>query len=327
MAGSEAKCCGVFKPRGHEDKDYEDIQEFEDLVKHYDANEYTLRKATTSLANQLEDHANVNNRSYEISSLSAVLLVRIVNFIIASELCRPLDCVLSEMFEVLHFIEGKMSFGGCDFEHKMKRFKIAKAAFAGKNFNVFVNIHSAASVAMSVMTSSGSQKNMNLELARTFMVRLKEFLPDDFVRDELVIITSFLLARDYNSIEGLYRYMEHLFVDMLNKFLTQLPSASFKKVVESVPEDYEKTLRFALKILGKVEPIEKLVTWSFPIGINVTDLITDGAQAQAQPLEINLITASNTFSSTDDTNFITASNTFTSNDDSNQDEIIEVEVE
>ncbi|KAK9132380.1 hypothetical protein Scep_011908 [Stephania cephalantha] len=184
MEGShDPTCCGMCKPRG--DQDCEDITEFEDLIKIYNANEWSLRKgvkdlkklleakenkatelfrlftrtpptpAKNSLVNQLEHHARVKNGPYEISSLSVVLLVRIINATIPSQLCQHLDGVLSEMFEVIHFIEGKMSFGAYDFEHKrMKRFKIAKAAFEGKDFARFVDNDSAVSAAITRLRGS-----------------------------------------------------------------------------------------------------------------------------------------------------------------------------
>ncbi|KAK9150800.1 hypothetical protein Syun_009109 [Stephania yunnanensis] len=317
MEGSDTTCCGMCKPRG--DQDCEDITEFEDLIKTYNANEWSLRKgvkdlkklleakenkatelfrlftrtppppAKNSLVNQLEHHARVKNGPYEISSLSVVLLVRIINATIPSQLCQHLDGVLSEMFEVIHFIEGKMSFGAYDFEHqRMKRFKIAKAAFEGEDFARFVDNDSAVSAAITRLRGSDFQTGAYLKLARSLLKHLKLALPQDFVQDELVIITSFLLTREYGSTERLYSFMEQLFVDMLSKLLTQLPNAIFKDIVESVPEDYEKALRSALKNLSKVEPIEPLVTWSY-VGTNITNLAND--RAQAQPLESNFITA------------------------------------
>ncbi|KAK9159652.1 hypothetical protein Syun_005993 [Stephania yunnanensis] len=80
------------------------------------------------LINQLKysTHSD-NNKAYEVSSLSVVLLARIAT--VCSHSAPSLSAVLSDIFEVIHFVEMKMN-SSTSFQNK-KKSKFAKAAFQG----------------------------------------------------------------------------------------------------------------------------------------------------------------------------------------------------
>ncbi|KAK9116318.1 hypothetical protein Sjap_015265 [Stephania japonica] len=80
--------------------------------------------------NQLKDFAN-RNKAYEVSSLSLVLVARIATVCKDYSLRGSLRIVLSEIFEVIHFVERKMN--STSFENKNKS-KFAKAALKGPSF-------------------------------------------------------------------------------------------------------------------------------------------------------------------------------------------------
>ncbi|KAK9116320.1 hypothetical protein Sjap_015267 [Stephania japonica] len=78
------------------------------------------------LINQLKDFAN-GKKAYEVSSLSLVLLARIAT-VSDSALGASLSTVLSEIYELIHFIGRKMS--SSSFENKQKCV-LANAALEG----------------------------------------------------------------------------------------------------------------------------------------------------------------------------------------------------
>ncbi|KAK9138652.1 hypothetical protein Sjap_009246 [Stephania japonica] len=125
-----------------------------------------------------------------------------------------LSTVLSEIFEVIQFVERKMRF--TSFKNKMK-YKLAKAAMEGPSprdslLKVF-----------NISDIEASQLNNDIHQVIDVLGGLKGALPDDIVKEELEIITDFIRHRNLRSIQQIHDYIEHLFVDMLNEFLTQLP--------------------------------------------------------------------------------------------------------
>ncbi|KAK9116410.1 hypothetical protein Sjap_015357 [Stephania japonica] len=222
----------------------------------------------------LKDLANAN-KAYEVSSLSMVLLARIAT--VCSDSApgnASLSTVLTEIFEVIQFVERKMRF--TSFKNKMK-YKLAKAAMEGPSsrdnlLKVF-----------NISDTEASQLNNDIHQVIDVLGGLKGALPDDIVKEELEIITDFIRHRNLRSIQQIHDYIEHLFVDMLNEFLTQLPNAIYKEITESSLEDYEKVIRFSLKLLCKVESVEAFVQWSYdsyPIGTNIKTLITNGSNGE-----------------------------------------------
>ncbi|KAK9159665.1 hypothetical protein Syun_006006 [Stephania yunnanensis] len=224
-----------------------------------------------TLLHKLKDFANYN-KAYEVSSHSMVLLVRIATVCVDSTRSGPLRTILSEIFEVAHFVERKMS--STSFENK-KKSKLAKAAFEGPSSrNDLLKV-------FKISNDEALQSCYNVDRTIAIVKRLKDALPEDLVREELGILTSFIQHQNYRSVDELYGYIEQLFVNMLNEFLSQLPNAIYKEIIESNPEVYEEVIRFSLKLLCKVEALEPFVQWSYPIGTNINNLITDSLQTIA----------------------------------------------
>ncbi|KAK9081304.1 hypothetical protein Syun_030667 [Stephania yunnanensis] len=258
-------------------KSVEDMKKWMELNKKNVLNSNIKRLLSDSpqleetLLHKLKDFANYN-KAYEVSSHSMVLLVRIATICVDYTRSGPLRTILSEIFEVVHFVERKMS--STSFENKNKS-KLAKAAFEGPSSrNDLLKV-------FKIPYSEALQSCYNLDRTIAIVKRLKDALPEDLVREELGILTSFIKHQNYRSVEELYGYIEQLFVNMLNEFLSQLPNAIYKEIIESNPEVYEEVIRFSLKLLCKVEALEAFVQWSYPIGTNINNLITDTLQTMA----------------------------------------------
>ncbi|KAK9141190.1 hypothetical protein Scep_010871 [Stephania cephalantha] len=99
-------------------------------------------------------------------------------------------------------------------------------------------------------------------------------MSDDIVRDEVTVITDFIKRKEHPTIKDLQNYMEQLFADMLNEFLVQFPNAIYREITECHLEEYEEKVRMALKLICRVQPLEKKIQWSFPTGTNITALVT-----------------------------------------------------
>ncbi|KAK9141171.1 hypothetical protein Scep_010852 [Stephania cephalantha] len=246
-----------------------DMKRWMELNKNDSPNHNTKQLLSKYLAN-LKDLANAN-KAYEASSLSMVLLTTIATVCSDSAFGASLTTVFSETYEVIHFVERKMRF--TSFENKRK-YVLAKAAMEEPSsrddlLKVF-----------NISDTEASQLNVDIHQVIDVLGRMKDALPADLVQQELGIITDFIKRRNHRSIQEVHDYIEHLFVDMLNEFLTQLPNAIYKEITESSPEDYEKAIRFSLKLLCKVESLEAFVHWSYPIGTNITNLITSGSNGE-----------------------------------------------
>ncbi|KAK9138656.1 hypothetical protein Sjap_009250 [Stephania japonica] len=205
-----------------------------------------------------------SNKAYEVSSLSVVLLARIATVCSHSAPGNAsLSTILSEIFEVIHFVERKMN--------SSTSFKFAKAAFEGPSsrdelLKVF-----------KISDTQVSQLNNDIVLER-----LKDALPADLVQEELHIITDFIKHQNCRSIQELDNFITQLFVEILNEFLKQLPNAIYKEITESSLEDYEKVTRLSLKLLHKVESLEAYVPGSYPIGTTIDTLITNGSNGAVE---------------------------------------------
>ncbi|KAK9110388.1 hypothetical protein Sjap_018448 [Stephania japonica] len=269
--------------------------------------------SSTSLLSQLSP--------YEVSSLSLALLVRIAIFSTAPDFSVPLKNSLSQVFEVVHFIEKKTR--NASFENKRKS-KLAEAAFAGQEYNAYF-------FQVILDHDNGAVRNLqNLDFAMGIIQTLPRVLPSDAIEQDIVILTDFIRNRTYSSVAELYAFFKQLFVEMLNKFLVQLPEAILKEIIESNAENFEETVNFALKIICKVESIEPFVQWVYPPGANITALITNNdagnvpngeGEGVANPANAPVVNDENggTAPPENNTNGATTA-------DSNQDEIVEIEL-
>ncbi|KAK9138683.1 hypothetical protein Sjap_009277 [Stephania japonica] len=227
-----------------------------------------------SLADLLRNFYDSERPGYEVSPLSIVLVARVTAISIPSALSGSLLLnSLSEVFEIIQFVQRKMN--PSTFEGK-KKSKLAVALLKSEKFNSHLLPKI---LKKSKMETSESQSQLIQAIA---IIRgLKEELPADYIQNELAIITEFIMRRRvHGSIEDLYRYLEQLYVDMLNEHLVQLPNAIFKEIVECHSEECEKIIKSALRVLHKFEQLEGLVQWSFPEGTTITHLISDEAPSR-----------------------------------------------
>ncbi|KAK9138666.1 hypothetical protein Sjap_009260 [Stephania japonica] len=213
---------------------------------------------------QLKAYYDSRKPGYQMSSLSVVLLVRIATISISSSLTASLPNSLNEVFEVLQFVDRKLS--ASSLENK-KKFILAEALWKRENFNYL-----RPKIVKMFGNNDEFEKQSQLNQSIAIIKGLKEVSLSDYVQHELAMMTDFLLLRAYESIQELYGCIEQLFVDMLNEFLIQLPNAIFREIIESNAEDCEEVVKFALKVLYKVESLEPLVRWSFPVGTTITHL-------------------------------------------------------
>lgn len=195
----------------------------------------------------------------DVSSLSMVLLVRIAAVVIPSTLSGPLVHAYNEADETVRYVDDKIiSLVG---ENRTKS-RLARAVRVGDDFS---------SREIFKMTNP---RQSELDRALEIILRLKNTLPSDVVWKEVGAVSRFILCREYTSIEELYSYMEQMFVNMLHKYLSQIPNAIFKELTESPAEEFDVRTRVALKLLCRFEPVEALIQWSFPVQCNISSLIT-----------------------------------------------------
>ncbi|KAK9137736.1 hypothetical protein Sjap_008330 [Stephania japonica] len=217
---------------------------------------------------QLNAHYDLVRPGYQISSLSVVLLVRIINNVaIPSSLSRSLSRALDEVFEVINFVGRKMS--SPSFE-KRKKCVLAEALRESDAYNW---IHPR--ILKNFGDEDAFQNQSQLYQTIGIIKGLKEVMRADYVRDEVAMMTDFIQCQAYGSIEELHGYIEQLFVDMVNEFLTQLPTAIFKDIAESNAEEIEHRVKSALRVVCRMEQMEPLIQWSFPVGTTTTHLISD----------------------------------------------------
>ncbi|KAK9093253.1 hypothetical protein Syun_028164 [Stephania yunnanensis] len=222
-----------------------------------------------SFAHQLKNHYHESARpEYEVSPLTIVLLIRVASISIPLPLCGSLLSSLTEVFDIVHFIDRKTCSPSIENKNKSK---FAKAVWGRNEFKTLLP---------KIIEKSRVEtfKRLSpLDQATEIIRGVRKALPSDYVWDELDLITAFIQHQAFGSIEELYGFVEQLFVDLLIGFLIELPNAIFKEIVESQPEDVEDRVTFSMKSICKLEKLEKLVQWSFPDGATITNLITDEA--------------------------------------------------
>ncbi|KAK9138661.1 hypothetical protein Sjap_009255 [Stephania japonica] len=250
-----------------------------------------LSKTTPSISQEGFIMSLLKNRYersnyHEISSLSILLLVRVATVSTPFSLSGSMLESLNEVFEIIHFVDRKTN--PSNPVNKM-RSTLAKAMWAGQDLNVLLP-----KISKKSTNNEASKLRSEVDQAIEIIGGLKQALPPHakLVSNELAIIANFIIKhRVYRSIEELYKFLEQIFVDMLNEFLIQLPNAICRSIVESNPEDFEERIKFALDAILKIEKLEGLVQWSFPSGTTINRLITDELpqvpRRQDMPLQIS----------------------------------------
>ncbi|KAF5197268.1 hypothetical protein FRX31_013149 [Thalictrum thalictroides] len=291
-------CFGIFK---HKYGDNREIEDYKDLfrVGNVELNEFSASKSVEDMKTwmgvneckspshlyiilhsrtlrlqqlptvELIDLSSLNREGHQVSSLTLILLVRVAQLSIPGTLGGFLVQAFSEANDILHYIDKSINSSGFK---NAKKTGLAKALWMGKDFTCLKSQRS-----LSNANAGTSQSQSDIERALAIIKKLKGGLPysvDNLVRDELDVIVDFVICRTYTSIEDLYRYMEQMFADMLHVLFGQLPAAIFKSVIESPTEEYEERVRLALQCIGNIESLEAHINWSFPVGCNLTSLIT-----------------------------------------------------
>ncbi|KAK9152847.1 hypothetical protein Sjap_000327 [Stephania japonica] len=124
----------------------------------------------------------------------------------------------------------------------------------------------------SIVSSPMTQPGEAIAIVKSVKKRLLR--ENTVMAQEVGMISSFIQRKAYTSIEELNRDLEQLFVDVLSEGLVRLPSIILKEINESSPEDLEKRLKEALKVVSKIQQLEGLVQWTFPLGTTITSLAT-----------------------------------------------------
>ncbi|KAL5715780.1 hypothetical protein ACHQM5_017554 [Ranunculus cassubicifolius] len=200
----------------------------------------------------------------EVSSLPMVLLVKIAEILLPSNLSKALEYSFGEAYEIVDFVETRINL--TTFKTKMKK-KLTKAVVLGDGFGDLLP---------KIIEKYGIefQSQSELNRARIILRELKSTLPPDFLAKEVGVITDVIIRQDHQTVHDLYAYMEQMFVDMLHLFLVQFPIVIYKEVTESSGEEFEKRVACALKLLWKIEALENQVAWLFPNVGGFSSLIT-----------------------------------------------------
>ncbi|KAK9154958.1 hypothetical protein Sjap_002438 [Stephania japonica] len=226
-----------------------------------------------ALISMLKNHCNSARSGYQTSSLSIVLLVRIVAISIPSSMSNSLLKAFSEVFEVVYFVDRQMSSLQLGRE---ENFKLAKSLWESRNFNKVL-----LSKIVKTIGKEAFETRSHLDQASMVIQGLYKAMPSDYVWEELKLVTEFIRqsTQTYGSVEELYHYMEQLFVAMVTEFLIQLPNAIFKYISESAVEEFEERVKCSLKLISKMKHLEGLVQWSFPPGTAITCFLSNEVPA------------------------------------------------
>ncbi|OVA05140.1 hypothetical protein BVC80_8895g6 [Macleaya cordata] len=221
---------------------------------------------------------------YNVSCLSVVILVRMVSVALPPAFAETVIHTLDEAFEIIYFVDRKLN--PKNFNNKAKSMlakdvwmcrDITSHWFQKKFIRPSLKKYYSKTCSIVVDGDESSRSSSERDLALGIIRALKQN-SFGFLIPELHTICEFII-REYASIQELCDQMKQLFVDMLHLFLSKLPEAIFKDVVESPIEECEERVSLALKFLCKLELLEANIDWSFPNESEITSLITDKSPA------------------------------------------------
>ncbi|OVA05144.1 hypothetical protein BVC80_8895g11 [Macleaya cordata] len=216
---------------------------------------------------------------YNVSCLSVVILVRMASVALPSKFSQSLIHTLDEVFEILHFVDRKLN--PENFNNKAKSM-LAKDVWMCRDITThwFQKKFIKPSLKKYYFKQELSRSSSS-DLGRAYGI-IRELNEHSFgyIILELHTICEFMVkCGDYASIEELFEQIKQLFVDMLHFFLSRLPEAIFKDVVESPIEECEERVSLALKFLCKLELLEANIGWSFPNESEISSLIKGNSSA------------------------------------------------
>ncbi|KAK9150692.1 hypothetical protein Syun_009001 [Stephania yunnanensis] len=171
---------------------------------------------------------------------------------------------LSEVFEILYYI-------GQGIPSVNRESRAAKAMWTGETFNaIFQETKS------QVVNAIQMPQEQAIEIIKSVKGNLSNFGYYS-ISQELNMIIRFIRQRANRSMEEIHRDLEQLFVDMLNERLVQPAGIIVKEINESPPEELEKRLKEAIKVVSQIQRLEGLVQWSFLVGTTFTSMTTEAS--------------------------------------------------
>ncbi|KAL5702470.1 hypothetical protein ACHQM5_027684 [Ranunculus cassubicifolius] len=206
------------------------------------------------------------NTVSEVSCLSVIILVKMAKVSLPNSLgVSTMEDVLSEVFEVIHFVDTKINVGS--FKNKISSMS-AEVLWKGKTTYGVTKEKKVQKISDGVVQFS-SELDRALEVIRSF----DRSFSVDVVRDEVSSIARIIQRRTYTSLDELSGEFKILFAEMLCLLLRQLPVAIFNHVAESPVEEYEERVRLGIKFICEMELLNSYIQWSFPVGSNLSSLM------------------------------------------------------
>ncbi|KAK9159973.1 hypothetical protein Syun_006314 [Stephania yunnanensis] len=201
-----------------------------------------------TLLDQIQDIGRRHSNEYKVTSLSVVLLVKIIVVSVPLYLSESLRKALDEAFEVFYFIDERINVG--NFEDRRRR-EVAKLLWNAGDLKV----------KKKDLANTVLQWRMCFRHLKQVLYKFKKLM-----RTELQIIREFVVQdREYTSIEELCDTIYQLFADMSHWFLIQFPASILKEVHERAVEEYEERATFVLKLLYNLDSsLEDKIQWLFP---------------------------------------------------------------
>ncbi|KAK9150216.1 hypothetical protein Syun_008525 [Stephania yunnanensis] len=199
---------------------------------------------------------------HERCSAFIAVLTGIVALSIPSSQSQRIFHSLNEIYEILFYIDQTMS----------------SASIKKKSYEMYIlwkgeDLYSYFRKFNSDVDPFQMQLEQAIETIKS--VKGQSSWANHLISQEVDVILDFVQQKAYTSMDELHVGLEQLFVDMLNERLGLLPGTIIKEINESTPEDLEKRVQAALKVVSKVRELEGLIQWSFPAGTTITSLVSE----------------------------------------------------
>ncbi|KAK9159817.1 hypothetical protein Syun_006158 [Stephania yunnanensis] len=203
------------------------------------------------------------SKGNKVNPFSVVVFARITTVSIPTSLSQCIQDSFHEVFEIIEYIARKTIT-----EVGLYEIDDLRGWWSGGRLEL-----------LQMCKPEDSQSQSQLDQATETIKRGREKMLDmarlSTEMDEVASILGYLENQVYASIEDLYQEMEQITVSMLKELLSQLPSLICKEIIESSTEELGRKVKYGLKLLSKIEQLEPLIPWSFPVGTTITSLVTD----------------------------------------------------
>ncbi|KAK9131888.1 hypothetical protein Scep_011416 [Stephania cephalantha] len=197
----------------------------------------------------------------ELSSMSAAVLAGIATLSMPPFRSHCIQRSLDEVFVILYYMDQRSS------SARIKR--KSKQAFNWLDNEEFYNQFKRP------YSEAVDQSQMQLDQVTETIKRVeKSNVANGLMGLEVNMVLEFIQQKVYASIEEFNEGLEQLFVDVLNQCIAHLPCIILKEISESSPEDLEKKIKEALRVVSMARKFEALIQWSFPVGTTITSLAT-----------------------------------------------------